>query len=44
MVKIFVPACGDRTFAEMSTEQKNLVSHRRLAVDALRAELGVTGS
>ncbi|MBL7497273.1 non-canonical purine NTP pyrophosphatase [Frankia sp. CNm7] len=42
--EIFVPAGGDLTFAEMPTEQKNLVSHRRLAVDALRAEFGLTGS
>ncbi|OHV31844.1 MULTISPECIES: non-canonical purine NTP pyrophosphatase [Pseudofrankia] len=42
--EIFVPAGGDLTFAEMSSEQKNLVSHRRRAVDALRAEFGIPGS
>ncbi|OHV34844.1 MULTISPECIES: non-canonical purine NTP pyrophosphatase [Pseudofrankia] len=42
--EIFIPAGGDLTFAEMSSEQKNLVSHRRLAVDALRAELGLSGA
>jgi XTP/dITP diphosphohydrolase len=42
--EIFVPAGGDLTFAEMSTEQKNLGSHRRLAVDALRAEVKLTGA
>ena len=42
--EIFIPASGNLTFAEMSSGQKNLVSHRRLAVDALRAEVGISGS
>jgi XTP/dITP diphosphohydrolase len=42
--EIFIPAGGYLTFAEMSSEQKNRVSHRRLAVDALRAELGLADS
>ncbi|ONH22643.1 non-canonical purine NTP pyrophosphatase [Pseudofrankia asymbiotica] len=42
--EIFVPAGGVLTFAQMSAEQKNLISHRRRAVDALRAELGISGS
>lgn len=33
---IFIPDGHDRTFAEMSSEEKNAVSHRRLAVDELR--------
>jgi XTP/dITP diphosphohydrolase len=41
---IFVPAGEDPTFAEMSDEQKNATSHRRLAVDALRKELPLFGS
>lgn len=39
---IFAPGSGQRTFAEMSSDEKNLVSHRRLAVDALRRELGLS--
>ncbi len=39
---IFVPAGEDLTFAEMSAEQKNMISHRRLAVDALRRGVGLT--
>jgi len=42
--EIFIPTGGDLTFAEMPTEQKNRVSHRRLAVDALRAEFGISAS
>lgn len=38
---IFVPAGSDRTFAEMSSEQKNAISHRRLAVEQLRNGLGM---
>jgi XTP/dITP diphosphohydrolase len=41
---IFAPAGSDRTFAEMSSKQKNAISHRRLAVDALREEFGLSGS
>jgi non-canonical purine NTP pyrophosphatase (RdgB/HAM1 family) len=33
---IFMPANSDLTFAEMSGEQKNAISHRRLAVEELR--------
>lgn len=40
---IFAPAGSDLTFAEMSSEQKNAISHRRLAVDALRREFGLLG-
>jgi XTP/dITP diphosphohydrolase len=36
---IFVPEGHDRTLAEMSSEEKNEVSHRRLAVDELRKGL-----
>ncbi|MEV5704866.1 RdgB/HAM1 family non-canonical purine NTP pyrophosphatase [Actinoallomurus sp. NPDC052274] len=36
---IFIPDGHDRTFAEMSSEEKNSVSHRRLAVDELRKAL-----
>lgn len=38
---VFAPDIGDgRTFAEMSPEEKDAVSHRRHAVDALVAWLG----
>lgn len=36
---IFAPDSGRRTFAEMTSDEKNQVSHRRLAVEALRTEL-----
>ncbi|MEV5408977.1 non-canonical purine NTP pyrophosphatase [Thermopolyspora sp. NPDC052614] len=36
-------AGSDLTFAEMSSEQKNAISHRRMAVDALRMEFGLAG-
>jgi XTP/dITP diphosphohydrolase len=36
---IFIPDGHDRTFAEMSSEEKNAVSHRRLAVNELRRHL-----
>jgi XTP/dITP diphosphohydrolase len=32
---VFMPAGSDKTFAEMSMEQKNLYSHRRKATDQL---------
>ncbi|MFB9837735.1 RdgB/HAM1 family non-canonical purine NTP pyrophosphatase [Actinoallomurus acaciae] len=38
---IFLPDGHGRTFAEMSSDEKNAVSHRRLAVDALREGLGL---
>lgn len=41
---IFVPDGGDLTFAEMSSEEKNAISHRRLAVEELRKGLGIVGS
>jgi XTP/dITP diphosphohydrolase len=37
---IFAPDGSDLTFAEMTSEQKNTISHRRLAVDALRRQFG----
>jgi XTP/dITP diphosphohydrolase len=40
---IFVPDGSDLTFAEMSSEQKNDISHRRLAVNELRKGLGLSG-
>jgi non-canonical purine NTP pyrophosphatase (RdgB/HAM1 family) len=39
---IFVPSGSDLTFAEMSSEQKNAISHRRLAVEELRRGLGIS--
>lgn len=38
---IFAPSGSDMTFAEMSSDQKNAVSHRRLAVDELKKGLGL---
>jgi XTP/dITP diphosphohydrolase len=38
---IFAPDGGNLTFAEMTSDQKNAISHRRLAVDALRQGLGL---
>jgi XTP/dITP diphosphohydrolase len=38
---IFIPDGHHRTYAEMSSEEKNAVSHRRLAVDDLRKALNV---
>jgi XTP/dITP diphosphohydrolase len=39
---IFMPAGSDMTFAEMTGEQKNAISHRRLAVEELRKSLDVS--
>ena len=33
---IFIPDVADQSFAEMSSEQENMVSHRRRALEALR--------
>jgi non-canonical purine NTP pyrophosphatase (RdgB/HAM1 family) len=41
---IFVPAGSDLTFAEMSSKQKNAISHRRLAVEELRKGLGISNN
>ncbi|MCK9903587.1 non-canonical purine NTP pyrophosphatase [Parafrankia colletiae] len=41
---VFAPAGSTLTFAEMSDAEKNAISHRRLAVDALRKDLGLCGS
>ncbi|MGV9865682.1 non-canonical purine NTP pyrophosphatase [Rhodococcus koreensis] len=38
---IFIPGGGTRTFAEMSSDEKNAISMRRLAVDNLKSILGV---
>ena len=38
---IFVPAGSTRTFAEMSSAEKNAISHRRRAVAAMKAGLGL---
>jgi XTP/dITP diphosphohydrolase len=39
---IFIPDIdGSRTYAEMTTEEKNKISHRRRAVDAMRDALGL---
>lgn len=37
---IFVPSNSELTFAEMSGDGKNAMSHRKLAVDALRSAIG----
>jgi XTP/dITP diphosphohydrolase len=36
---VFIPDGADQTFARMTTEQKNLYSHRRKAVDLMIAFL-----
>lgn len=41
---IFIPTNSSLTFAEMSSQQKNSISHRRLAVDQLRKALNVIHS
>lgn len=38
---IFIPAGSDLTFAEMSPDEKNAISMRRLAVDELRRRLEI---
>jgi non-canonical purine NTP pyrophosphatase (RdgB/HAM1 family) len=38
---VFVPEGGDRTFAEMAPEEKDRVSHRRRAWDALAGRLPI---
>ena len=38
---IFIPDGDSRTFAEMSGEEKNKVSHRGRAVEAMKYELGL---
>ena len=40
---VFVPDgdSGHRTWAEMTSEEKNTVSHRRRAVEAMRNDLGL---
>jgi XTP/dITP diphosphohydrolase len=38
---IFVPAGSHLTFAEMSSAEKNAISHRKRAVEALRTGLGL---
>jgi len=37
---IFIPDCDKRTFAEMSLEEKNDISHRSIALKKLKAHLG----
>jgi XTP/dITP diphosphohydrolase len=39
---IFIPDGYTKTFAEMSTEEKNAISMRKLAVQAMRAGIGLT--
>ena len=39
---LFVPDAGDRTFAEMEPEEKDRVSHRRRAWDAMAEKLSLT--
>jgi XTP/dITP diphosphohydrolase len=40
---IFIPGAGSghRTYAQMTSEEKNKISHRRLAVEAMRNGLGL---
>jgi XTP/dITP diphosphohydrolase len=40
---IFIPGSdsGHRTYAQMTSEDKNKVSHRRRAVEAMRSGLGL---
>lgn len=39
---VFVPAGGERSLAEMTTEEKNAISHRGRAARCLAAVLGLT--
>jgi XTP/dITP diphosphohydrolase len=38
---IFIPDSDHRTYAQMTSEEKNKISHRRRAVEAMRAGLGL---
>lgn len=38
---IFIPDGSDQTFAEMTRQQKNRISHRRLAVEDMKIRLGL---
>jgi non-canonical purine NTP pyrophosphatase (RdgB/HAM1 family) len=38
---IFIPDTDHRTYAQMTSEEKNKISHRRRAVEAMRAGLGL---
>jgi XTP/dITP diphosphohydrolase len=38
---IFIPDSDPRTYAEMTSEEKNKISHRRRAVEAMRKGLGL---
>ncbi len=39
---IFIPEGHDRTFAEMTVEEKNAISMRRIAFEGLKAHLGTS--
>jgi XTP/dITP diphosphohydrolase len=38
---VFIPAGADKTFAEMTLEEKNLFSHRKKATEKLVAFLNI---